>query len=413
MMSLEYIDLDYKPEANEVVCEFFVEPSVGISLEKACEDIAKESSIGTWTSLATMKPEIASKLKPHVFEIDAENKIVKISYPSELFEKGNMPQILSSIAGNIFGMKSIKNLRLLDVHFPKTLAKSFKGPEFGIEGVRKILKVKERPLLGTIVKPKVGLPAKEHAKVAYQAWVGGCDIVKDDENLTSQSFNPFEDRIIETLEMRDKAEEETGEVKVYMPNVTSSCEEMLRRAEFVKEHGGRYVMVDIVTSGFSALQTLRDSNLKLVIHAHRAMHAAFTRNKKHGISMLVLAKISRLIGVDQLHIGTVVGKMEGSKQEVLKIKDAIISPFFGIKPVFPVCSGGLHPGLVEKLIDILGKDIIIQAGGGVHGHPSGTEAGAKAMRQAIDAVMKGIPLKEFAEERKELKAAIEKWGIIF
>ncbi|MEA3255287.1 MAG: type III ribulose-bisphosphate carboxylase [Candidatus Altiarchaeota archaeon] len=407
---MNYIDLSYESGEDDLVASFYLEPAEGLTLEKASGHVAAESSIGTWTDLKTMKPEIAQRLKPTVFEINKESNVIKIAYPSELFESGNMPQILSSVAGNIFGMKSVKNLRLMDLAFPESIAGSFKGPGFGIKGVRRILGIKKRPLVGTIVKPKIGLDPEGHARVAYDSWIGGCDIVKDDENLTSQDFNPFGDRVIQTLEMRDKAEKETGEKKIYMPNVTAETREMIQRAEFVRENGCEYVMIDIVTAGFSALQSLREDDLGLVIHAHRAMHAAFTRNKSHGISMLVLAKLSRIVGVDQLHIGTAVGKMEGSGEEVVGIKNAITRECFNLKPVFPVCSGGLHPGLVPQLVEIFGGDIIIQMGGGIHGHPKGTKAGALAARESIEAVMQGIPLEDYALDYEGLGQALKKWG---
>ncbi|RLF58014.1 MAG: type III ribulose-bisphosphate carboxylase [Thermoplasmata archaeon] len=398
-----YIDLEYEPTENDLICEFYVEPNK-IPMEKACMHIAAESSVGTWTEI----PGIRKEIVPKVFYISGN--IAKIAYPSELFEGGNAPQILSSIAGNIFGMAAIKNLRLNDIYFPKKIVKSFKGPRYGISGVREILKVKKRPLIGTIVKPKLGLNEKEHAKVAYEAWIGGVDLVKDDENLTSMSFNKFEKRIEETLKLRDKAESETGERKAYIPNITAETKEMLKRAKLVEELDGEYVMVDILTLGFSAFQTLRNE-CKLAIHAHRAMHASFTRNKKHGISMVVIAKISRLIGADQLHIGTFgVGKMLGDREEELKCREALTRELFGLNEVFPVCSGGLHPASVEALIKIAGLDIIIQAGGGIHGHPLGSKAGARAMRQAIEAVLQGKEIKEYAKKHKELKEALKKWS---
>jgi ribulose-bisphosphate carboxylase large chain len=187
----------------------------------------------------------------------------------------------------------------------------FKGPQFGIKVIRQLLRVFDRPLVGTIIKPKLGLKTADHARVAYEAWAGGCDIVKDDENLSSQNFNPFEERIVKTLESRDKSESETGERKVYMANITAETEIMLKRAEFVLEHGGEYVMVDILTCGYSALQTLRDQDFKLVIHAHRAGHAAFTKNPNHGIAMRAIAKVARIIGVDQLlTLGPLLGKCQ-------------------------------------------------------------------------------------------------------
>ncbi|MDX1799230.1 MAG: RuBisCO large subunit C-terminal-like domain-containing protein, partial [Candidatus Lokiarchaeia archaeon] len=296
---VDYINLDYAPNDNDLVAMYYVQISPECkNLQQASEEIAKESSIGTWTEISTLSPEIAERLKPSVFYIDQENSIIKIAYTKELFEANNLPQILSAIAGNIFGMKVLKNLRLLDISFPKDIVDIYKGPKFGIEGIRKLTKVRDRPLLGTIVKPKVGLSEIEHSKICGEAWSGGLDIVKDDENLTSMTFNKFEKRILETLKIRDNIESQIGERKFYMPNITAPISIMKKRADFVIENGGEYVMVDIITIGFSALQEIREylNDKDVVIHAHRAMHAAFTRNKKHGITMLALAKLMRLIG---------------------------------------------------------------------------------------------------------------------
>lgn len=406
MRYTDFVDLGYKPKDTDVVCTFHVEPQ-DISLKEAAGGVAAESSIGTWTELTTIKPYV-EKLAAHVFSL--KGSTIKIAYPIELFEAGNMPNIQSSVAGNVFGLKALKNLRLKDIEFPSELVKSFKGPKFGIGGIRSLLKVYDRPLVGTIIKPKLGLKTADHAKVAYDAWVGGCDIVKDDENLSSQNFNKFENRAVKTLQSRDKAEDETGERKVYMINVTAETQEMLRRAKFVLRQGGEYVMVDILTCGFAALQTLRDQDFDLVIHAHRAGHAAFSKNPVHGISMLVISKVSRIIGVDQLHVGTVVGKMFETKEEVAENCMALKTKMHGLKPVMPVASGGLHPRLVPALIDFFGKDFVIQAGGGIHGHKDGTISGAKAMRQAVDAAMKDVALAEYAETHKELKVALETWS---
>ena len=406
---MSYIDLNYSPSRNDLICLFKVESAKGISLKKAAEAIASESSIGTWTEVKTMKPRI-KKLGAKVFEI--KGNYVKIAYPFELFEPGNLPQILSSIAGNIFGMKAVKNLRLEDVIFPEKLIKSFKGPKFGIEGIRELLKIYNRPLTGTIIKPKVGLSEKEHAKVAYDAWIGGIDIVKDDENLSNLSFNKFSKRVLETLKMRDKAENETGERKIYMPNITGEIDTMLQRANFVKAAGGEYAMVDIITVGYSALQTLRNANesLSLVLHAHRAGHAAITKNQKHGIAMKVIAKLVRIIGFDQLHVGTIVGKMFESKEEVLENCKVLKEEMFGLKKVMPVASGGLHPLHIPELLKIFDNDVVLQFGGGCHAHPLGTVAGAKAIRQALDAALQKIDLKDYSKIHKELKIALEKWG---
>jgi len=402
---LDFVDLKYEPFETDLVCTFYVEPD-GLNLEEAAGGVAAESSVGTWTELTTAEACV-DQLAAHVFSI--VNNEVKIAYSCQLFEAGNMPNILSSIGGNVFGLKTLRNLKLLDIDFPSNLANTFRGPRFGIDGIRRLLKVPRRPLVGTIIKPKLGLKTPDHAKVAYEAWVGGCDIVKDDENLSSQKFNPFEERVTKTLELRDKAQSETGERKVYMANITAETNTMLKRAEFVLEHGGEYLMVDILTCGFSALQTLRDLDLPIVIHAHRAGHAAFTKNPKHGISMRSIAKVARAIGVDQIHVGTVVGKMSETKDEVLENIDALKLPMHGIRQVLPVASGGLHPRLVPALIQTFGNDVVIQAGGGIHGHKNGTIAGARAMRQAVEGTLKGQSLEEYARNHQELRIALELW----
>ena len=428
---MDYLEIGYEPKDNELLSCMVVKSE---NLEKAANDIAGESSIGTWTELKTMKKEIYDKLRPKVYEITEIGEeggtegyskigIIKIAYPLDSFEPDNMPGTLAGIAGNIFGMKSLNGLKILDFRFPKEFIDYYSGPKYGIRGVRNLLNVKERPLVGTIVKPKVGLNPEEHAKVAYDSWIGGCDIVKDDENLVSQDFNKFEDRLYKVLDYRDKAESETGEKKIYMPNITAPYREMVKRAEMVEDARCEYAMIDVVVLGFSAVQQIRKEGFNFVIHAHRAMHAAITRSREWGISMLALAKIYRLLGVDQLHIGTVVGKMEGAKGEVCGIRDEIVyeevkrdngykffdQKWYGLNNVFPVSSGGVYPQLVPEIIDILGKDVIIQAGGGIHGHPDGTVAGARAMRASIEATVEGISLDEKAEEVPELKKALEYW----
>lgn len=408
MRYIDFVDTDYKPSETDLICSFHVEP-LNQPLDVIAGGVAAESSVGTWTELTTEKPYIREKAAK-VFSIEGDE--VEIAYPIELFEPGNMPNILSSVAGNVFGLEDVKHLRLNDIRFPGRLVRSFPGPRYGIEGVRGILGVEKRPLVGTIIKPKLGLVTKDHAQVAYDAWVGGCDVVKDDENLSSQGFNRFEERVTETLAMRDKAEQETGERKVYLANVSAETEEMKRRARFVEDHDGRYMMIDIITCGFSALQTMREAGFKLAIHAHRAGHAAFTRSRVHGINMRVIAKVARMLGVDQLHVGTAVGKMAETVEEVRANIEALTEPMYGLNRALPVASGGLHPGMVHKLMGLFGNDVVIQAGGGIHGHPDGTVKGATALRQAVDAVMEGETLVDYAKSHGELGKALSRWGVV-
>jgi len=422
----DYISLRYKPKINELVAEYYLEPSMGYSFEDVANAVAGESSIDTWSDIKTLKTSLANKLKPHVFSIAKNKGIIKIALRLELFELGSVAQLLSSVAGNILSMKKVRNIRLLDLHLPESYVKSFQGPKFGIAGVRRLFRIK-RPLLGTIVKPKLGLSPKEHALVAYEAWIGGVDLVKDDENLTNQPLNPFKERVKQALKLRAKAEKLTGMKKAYIPNITApDIEEMLHRAMYVKSLGGEYAMIDIITTGWTAMQSLRKVNnqLKLILHAHRCMHSAFTRNEKHGIAMLMVAKLARLIGIDQLHIGTVIGKMEGSRDEVLSLDKELTrmhidgfeltyqlkQDWFGLKRVMPVASGGLQPLMIPKLYEFFGNDAVFQFGGGIHAHPKGTRAGAAATRQALEATLKNISLEDYAKKHSELKLAIKKWS---
>lgn len=418
----EFVNLGYTPACDELVCLYYFEPAAGISAEEAAGRIASESSTGTWTTLFAMPP-LMKKLQATVFEIDGN--YTKIAYPLALWEEGNAVQLLSGIAGNIFGMKALKNLRLIDVAFPPAYIRHFKGPHFGNEGIRKMMNIYNRPLTGAVVKPKVGFSAQEHADIAYETWMGGFDFVKDDENLTSLSFNRFEDRVECMTKLRDRAIRETGEEKSAYLNITADVETMKKRVQLLANNGWNFAMIDVIVTGTVGVMTMRDycSDLGLAIHAHRAMHAAFDRNRKHGLTMQFLAKLMRLIGVSQIHTGTAVGKLIGTKKEAHLLADllrenkikgvehmALDQDWGSIKSAFPASSGGLHPGLVPEVLDIYGTELVLLVSGGIHGHPKGTRAGAIATMQAIEAWQDGITLDEKAKKAQELNEALGKWG---
>ena len=415
----EGVDID-----SNIVATYYVEGK-DISLLDAGVEIAVEESIGTWTEVTTATEFLVNNLPAKVFEAKTEDGknagVLKIAFPLALFdyETGGIPNLLSIVAGNLFGIGALSNVRLLHLHFPKEYVKAFKGPKFGIEGVRKLVGTVEfrRPHLGTIIKPKVGLNPKETAKVAYEAASGGVDFIKDDETLTNQKFCPLDERVSNVVHALDRVKEETGRTVLYAPDITAEVYKIPELADVALENGAPALMVDVITAGFSAVRLLaEDPSIKVPLHVHRCMHAAMTRNPKHGIAMMVIAELVRLAGGDQLHTGTAAGKMGGKEKgikEMIEVNNFLRGEFYHLKNVFPVASGGLHPGIVPINVETLGKDIVIQAGGGIHGHPSGTRAGAKAMRQAIDATMKGIPIEKYAEEHEELKVALEKWGFKF
>jgi len=423
----DFINKKYKPRKSDIKVLFYYEPAQGITKEDAIGRIASESSSGTWTTLTEL-PKLLPKTKAYAYSYDSHH--VKVAYPIFILEEGSVPGMMSGIGGNIFGMKAVKNLKLLDAELPLEYIKHFKGPTYGKDVIKKIFKRKSGPVTSVVPKPKIGYTAREHAeKVAYAIWKGGMDCVKDDENLTNQRFNRFEERVKFVARYRDKAEKETGDVKEAFLNVTApDLKELERRIKLVRDHGFKYFMLDVVVSGYTAVQTASElaHDYGMAIHGHRAMHAMMTKNPKHGMSMLYIAKLMRLMGVDQLHIGTVIGKLVGKKDEIVAMKEMIMQQevdeipglrmpqkWGTIKPMLPVASGGLHPGLLPQIFDIYGTmDIGLQVGGGTQGHPMGIEAGARAVMQAIEAYRKGISLDEYAKKKKELKSALEKWGYI-
>jgi len=386
----------------ELIAKYHVETDLPIA--KAAEAIAAEQSTGTWTEVRGSDNPLAARV------IRAEGTDVEIGFPEELFEPGNIPQYLSVVAGNLFGLGALKKVRLQDVIFPESLMRAHKGPRFGIEDARRILGVYDRPLVGTIVKPKVGLDPKGTARVAKEAVLGGLDLVKDDETLTNQSFCPLIPRLEAVMSSLDRVEKETGKKAFYAVNVTTGGDQILERAEEAVDHGANMVMIDVLTAGFSALEVL-SRNVKVPVHVHRTMHGAFTRDKAHGISMVVISRLVRMAGGTNLHTGSYMGKMDSAEtSENDQSRDALREEWHGLKRVFPVASGGIYPAKVSGNLDGYGIDCIVQAGGGVHGHPDGTTAGARAIVQAVEAWLKQIPLQIYAKDHKELETALKFWG---
>lgn len=392
-----------------VVCKYRV--TTELPMELAAEAIAAEQSTGTWTGITTLKNDVFEKYGARVLKIAGD--MITVAFPAEDFsiEIGGVPQILSVIAGNLFGLEAIGKVRLEDVDFPKSILKQFKGPKFGADGLRKILKRPEKPLVGTIVKPKIGLPPKEFANYVYEAGAGGLTNGKDDETLVNQTFCPIEDRTVLVAEAIDKLRSE-GHHMVHAINVSTSGHKIIELAEQVQEWGASEIMVDVITCGFAAVQALaEDKSIKVPVHVHRTMHGAFTKDPLHGVAMLPLAKIVRMCGGDALHVGTLgAGKMTGDISGDRKNLEACLDKTSPYKTVMPVCSGGVYPGVIGKMVKETGMNVQIQAGGGVAGHPGGIRKGGMAMSQAVDAAFKGIDVREYAKTHPELQAALERWG---
>ncbi|GIR95524.1 MAG: ribulose-1,5-bisphosphate carboxylase/oxygenase large subunit [Paracoccaceae bacterium] len=404
-----YWEPDYDPKETDIIALFRITPQDGVDPIEAAAAVAGESSTATWTVVWTDRLTACEKYRAKAYRVDPtpnnpNEYFAYIAYELDLFEPGSIANLTASIIGNVFGFKPLKALRLEDMRLPVAYIKTFQGPATGIVVERERLNCYGRPLLGATVKPKLGLSGRNYGRVVYEALKGGLDFTKDDENINSQPFMHWRDRFLYCMEAVNRASAATGEVKGTYLNVTAgTMEEMYKRAEFAKELGSVIIMIDLVI-GYTAIQSMakwaRDNDM--ILHLHRAGHSTYTRQKIHGVSFRVIAKWMRLAGVDHIHAGTVVGKLEGDPATTKGYYDICREEhnpvsletglFFeqdwaSLNKVMPVASGGIHAGQMHQLIHYLGEDVVLQFGGGTIGHPQGIAAGATANRVALEAMI--------------------------
>lgn len=454
-----YVNFDLKEPKNGeyLLCIFHIKAGSEYNILQAAAEVASESSTGTNFRVQTETP-FSRVMNALIYKIDLTNNLVWIAYPWRLFDRiGNVQNILTYVVGNVLGMKEVSALKLLDCWFPPAMLEQYDGPSYTLDDMREYLGVYERPILGTIVKPKMGLTSAEYAEVCYDFWVGGGDFVKNDEPQADQDFCPYEKMVLHVKEAMDKAVKETGRKKIHSFNVSSpDFDTMIYRCELIREAGfepGSYAfLIDGITAGWMAVQTIRRRYPDVFLHFHRAAHGAFTRiENPFGFSVLMLSKFARLAGASGIHTGTAgIGKMQGDTNEDITSAKNILQlsakgHFFeqswakvpehdkdvlklvhedmahhvilhddswrGMKKCSPIISGGLNPTLLKPFIDVMGSvDFITTMGAGCHAHPNGTRDGATALVQACEAYLKGIPIEKYAEKRKELREAIAFFG---
>ncbi|HET8979320.1 MAG TPA: form I ribulose bisphosphate carboxylase large subunit [Solirubrobacteraceae bacterium] len=438
-----YYDTDYVPKDTDILAAFRIAPQPGVDPTEAAAAVAGESSTATWTVVWTDRLTAHEHYQAKAYDVQevpgrVGEYIARIAYDIDLFEEGSIANLTSSIIGNVFGFKALRALRLEDMRIPPHYVKTFQGPPHGIVMEREYLDKFGRPLLGATVKPKLGLSAKNYGRVVYEALRGGLDFTKDDENINSQPFMRWRDRYLYCIEGVNRAMAATGEVKGHYMNVTAATmEDMYERAEFARELGSVIIMMDL-TVGYTAMQSMSKWARRngMILHLHRAGHGTYTRQKSHGVSFRVIAKWCRLLGVDHIHAGTVVGKLEGDPAMVrgfydtLRLDHVAENPETGIyfdqdwaslPAVMPVASGGIHAGQMHQLLHHLGEDVILQFGGGTIGHPMGIAAGATANRVALEAMVQARNegrdffgegpdiLEHAAKGCPELNAALQVW----
>jgi len=404
-----YWDAQYTIKATDVLALFRITPQPGVDPVEATAAVAGESSTATWTVVWTDLLTACDIYRAKAYRVDpvpgaADQYFGYIPYECELFEEGSLANITASIIGNVFGFKAVKALRLEDMRIPYAYLKTFQGPATGVVVERERLNQFGRPLLGATVKPKLGLSGRNYGRVVYEGLKGGLDFLKDDENINSQPFMRWRERFLYVQEGITRASAATGEVKGSYLNVTAgTMEEVYERAAYAKELGTVIVMIDLVM-GYTAIQSTAIWARKndMILHLHRAGNSTYARQKNHGINFRVICKWMRMAGVDHIHAGTVVGKLEGDPLMVkgfyntlLDVKtDITLSQglFFAqdwasLRKCMPVASGGIHCGQLHMLLNYLGDDVVLQFGGGTIGHPDGIQAGATANRVALEAMV--------------------------
>jgi ribulose-bisphosphate carboxylase large chain len=404
-----YWDADYTIQETDILCLFRVTPQPGVDPIEAAAAVAGESSTATWTVVWTDLLTACDVYRAKAYFVEEvpnanDQYFAFIAYECDLFEEGSIANLTASIIGNVFGFKAVKALRLEDMRIPYGYLKTYLGPASGIIVERERLDVFGRPLLGATVKPKLGLSGKNYGRVVYEGLKGGLDFLKDDENINSQPFMRWRERFLYVMEGINKAAAKTGSVKGSYLNVTAATmDEMYERAAFAKEVGSVIIMIDLVI-GYTAIQTMAYWARKndMILHLHRAGNSTYARQKEHGINFRVICKWMRMAGVDHIHAGTVVGKLEGDPNTVKGFYDTLLLPvlkedrtlglFFdmdwaSLRKCMPVASGGIHCGQMHQLTHLLGEDVVLQFGGGTIGHPDGIQAGATANRVALESMV--------------------------
>ncbi|KEO82105.1 2,3-diketo-5-methylthiopentyl-1-phosphate enolase [Tumebacillus flagellatus] len=383
---------------------------------KKANGIAVGLTVGSWTDLPAARKGAMQKHLGHVADVKElgttanglEKALLTIAYPTINFTP-DIPALLTSV----FGKLSMDGMiRLVDIELPPQFASRFPGPKFGIEGLRETLNAYDRPLLMSIFKSVIGYDTETLAEHFYQQALGGVDLVKDDEIFFDETYAPFEKRIAACRAAAERAQQETGKFTLYAANLTGPVTEIFEKARRAVDAGASALLLNVLTFGYDVLQRLaEDPRINVPIMAHPALAGALYPSEQYGVAAnVLLGQLMRIAGADIGLYPSAYGSVALERGETLKIAQALTEPRGDLKRAIPVPSAGIHPGLVPYLYRDLGNDQIINAGGGVHGHPGGSAAGGRAFVAAIDAVVGGKTLSEAAETSQELKTALELWG---
>ena len=415
---------------SEFTARYFVESTV--PSDKVAEIIAGEQSSGTFVTLPGETAQLKERSRARVTRVQPmppsakptlhsavlqrqgldgpfERAEIEIAFPVDNVG-ANLPSLLATVAGNLFELGEVTALRLLDLDLSPAYAAEFQGPAFGIEGTRRLAGVHGRPLVGTIVKPSIGLSAEQTAQLVDSLCAAGIDFIKDDELMANAPYEPFAARLAAVMPVLHRHADRLGRMPMYAFNVSGSIDDMLRQSDAVAAAGGTCVMVSVNWMGFAGVEHLR-KNTALPIHGHRNGWGALTRHPGLGFSFAAYQKLWRLAGVDHLHVNGPSSKFWEPDASVFANAQDCLRPFAGLQPLMPVFSSGQWAGLAPEIYQQLAScDLMHLAGGGIIGHPDGTAAGVQSMRQAWEAAVSGVELHQAAVSHSALARALSHFG---
>ncbi|AJY78006.1 2,3-diketo-5-methylthiopentyl-1-phosphate enolase [Paenibacillus beijingensis] len=386
---------------------------------KKALSIAVGLTVGSWTDLpearkAEMEKHLGRVVSVEVHETDRPGERyadIRIAYPDINFSR-DIPALLVTIFGKLSMDGRIK---LTDIDVSGDFLTAFPGPKFGLEGVRELLGVHDRPLLMSIFKSVIGHDLDGLQEQFYKQALGGVDLIKDDEILFENPLTPLEKRVETCMEAARRASAQTGQKLLYAVNLTGPASKLAAQARKAISAGANALLLNVLAYGYDTLHELSsDPEVNIPIAAHPALAGALYPSPHYGIAApVLLGKLMRLAGADLVLFPSPYGSVVMPKEENMAVKEALLHPLSTLRTSFPVPSAGIHPGLVPLILRDFGSDVVVNAGGGIHGHPLGTAAGGEAFRQAIAAALKGVPLAEAAGEpgHEPLRAAIDAWGV--
>ena len=403
-------------------------------LDDAIAVMAGEQSSGTFLALPGETPDLKERNGARVESIEVTAEFDTPSLPGARAPRGatkwtrantvlswpienmgpSLPNLLATVAGNLFELQQFSALRLIDLKLPEAFRNAYPGPQFGVDGTRRLTGVQTGPLIGTIVKPSVGLSPEETAAVVRQLAEGGIDFVKDDELQADGPHCPFEQRVHAVMAVINDHADRTGRKVMFAFNLTGEIEQMLHRHDIVERAGGTCVMVSLNSVGLPGLAHLR-RHCSLPIHAHRNGWGLYSRSPHIGLSYLAYQKLWRLAGADHMHVNGLRNKFCEGDESVLSSARECLTPMFAgagrgceVMPVFS--SGQTIRQVHDTWRELSSADLIYAAGGGLMAHPAGIAAGVRAMRQAWEAAMAGIEIETQAATHIELRQALEKYA---